>query len=663
MFKNYFKAAAVTALMFTMVFITACGQPAAPPATPADVPDTAAPAAPGAPGGDLAAVGDDALVGGDAVEVEGMMFNESPWFEGRGFPPVEERLPRNPKLWDLIPPEHMEFQIGRYNYGPLRTIRMEPVWDAIVQLGNNKKLIKSPGRLGVEFRPSVLESYEISDDLTTFTFTLREGMRWSDGHPVTSEDARFAWYYFTLDNRIHPTVNSWFRGGGDPRGNLARFELVDRYTWRLVYDEPTAGLVVWMAFTPYPTYLLPSHALKQYHIDHADEDTLRQHVVGRGFLFPEEWHSFFQYMRPDPHNHGRTSQGLVGGIPHLGPWTHYQDGDTRIFQRNPYYWVIDFEGNQLPYIDYIHSFLVVDHAAATIRLLAGDVDHSYEWLPIEQVPLFMEHAAAGNFIVTTAPWLHRTAACILINQTYDCPRWRSVAQDVRFRQAISRAICREEILEAVYLGFARVSDLQDPTHCMDTAKALLAEMGMAPAADGFLSPDGDPFVMDLFYSTVHTQYPLTAQILNEVLRELGFNVNFRQVDHPLLSSLRMANEAQIGVNWMHGPVQPLFHDWQFNASWRLWNQYWDTAGEVGEPIPPHVRELYEVVHGIRRNHPRYIPAARQRMREIQAEHYLQISPVEDVIQPALFNRDLRNVAEVGFLFASVHASDAWWFDR
>jgi len=668
----YKKASFIVVAVLTLAFFTACGQPATPVATDApttDVPATpVTPATPTAPGG-AAVVGDAAVEGGVAEIVGDMEFRESPWFSGRGYPPVNERLPSNPAIWNTVSDSLMSFQEGRFSGYPLRTIRMEPIWDALIWTGNEEPLITSPDRLGEYFVPNIIESYNISDDLSTFTFTLREGMRWSDGHPVTTDDVYFAFNYFILDHRIHPTTSTWFRAGGDPRGEVARLEIVDRYTWRMHYGGATGGVIAWIAFSNYHNWLHPAHHMHQLHIDHADEAELRALVEGHGLLFPEEWHTFYQYHRPDPWNTGRTSHiyphGRVGaGTPSISAFVHYRDGDLRIYHRNPYFWKIDRYGNQLPYIDEVHSHLVVDLAAASIRILAGDVDHSYEWVPLAQVPLFAENAAAGGYRLLTNTLLHRTDADLMFGMTYDCPRWQGVVQDVRFRQAISRAIDRAEILEAVYLGFARISDIQNPRHDLDEARALLADMGLTLAADGFLSPDGAPFVIDFSYTAWMAQFVGTAQIINEVLRELGFNINFRQIDQPLIDTRREANDVQLSIHFMHGPVQPMFDDWQWNGSWRQWHNYWNTAGEAGEPMPDWVRDFYEVVfRGIRQNHPRYIPAARQLMRDMQAEHYLQIIPVEDVVQVIIVNNDLRNVPEAGFFMAGCWGMDAWWFDR
>ena len=656
------------ALLFSFV-LAAC----APAAGPAQEPPGAAPDANNEQPdtaddleGDVAVIiGEDAFAGAEAVRLEGVTFTQSPSLDARvasgELPPVEERLPLNPAVWNTVPERHLDFEIGRFGPGPLRTVRMDPIWDAIMWTAGQQQFVLSPGRLGEEFAANMVESYEISDDLTTFTFRLREGMRWSDGHPVTSEDARFAFEDIALHPTLNPSTGVWWRAGGVPGGEVMEFELVDRYTFRYIFAEPTGGLILHIAMSSYRDFLQPAHYLKDFHIDYADRDVLMQKVRDAGFI-EEEWNTFFNYHRSDIWYSGRTSR-LPGGTPSLAPWLHAVDGDLRIFERNPFYWKVDPEGQQLPYIDDVHSHLVVDHAAAFLRFLAGDVDHAFEWISLPTVPMLLEHAEAGNFIVNTDTMLQRPAADIYINQTYDCEVWRSVARDLRFRRALSLAINREEIREAVYFGFARISDL-NPTFDMDMANALLDEMGMEIGADGFrTAPGGSPFIMDFSYSTVHPQFAPTAEIVNESWRELGLRINFRQLDGPLIAARRDANELQVSIDFTRGLTLAPFDDWRWPHWAFLWNQYWNTGGEVGEPMPQEVRDFYELSFGIRQMHPRDIPAARVRQRQFLTDNYWIIIPVEDITQVTLHHKDLRNVPDRGLMISGCFGADAWWFDR
>jgi len=121
---------------------------------------------------------------------EGRVFQQSPFLDGRDLPPVHERLPLNPKLTNEIPPEIMEYEIGRFG-GTIRLLTPSVDWDADVFVMLNEPLVNSPAMLGREVTGNILEGYDVTDDQMTFTFYLREGLRWSDGEPLTMEDFRF----------------------------------------------------------------------------------------------------------------------------------------------------------------------------------------------------------------------------------------------------------------------------------------------------------------------------------------------------------------------------------------------------------------------------------------------------------------------------------------
>ena len=143
----------------------------------------------------------DAVTGFDMYNLDSgkitiTSFGEAPMLAARvaegSLPPVEERLPDNPLVME--PWE----EIGTYG-GTLRTTSLSPTWDPIIRHTANAELVEmlpSPtvhhaNLVGVETRPGVYEDWSISDDGTSWTFTLRRGMKWSDGEPVTTEDVRF----------------------------------------------------------------------------------------------------------------------------------------------------------------------------------------------------------------------------------------------------------------------------------------------------------------------------------------------------------------------------------------------------------------------------------------------------------------------------------------
>ena len=122
-------------------------------------------------------------------------FGESPMLtervEAGNLPPVEERLPETPKVADELSDEFVEAETGNYG-GTLRTETFSVNWNAHIFMGEDENLLTQIDMTSGIITPNIVEAYEVNDDYTEFTFTLRKGLKWSDGVEVTMEDYRFA---------------------------------------------------------------------------------------------------------------------------------------------------------------------------------------------------------------------------------------------------------------------------------------------------------------------------------------------------------------------------------------------------------------------------------------------------------------------------------------
>src|SRR5690606_2333133 len=107
-----------------------------------------------------------------------------PLVESGALPPVEERLPAKP---EVITPVH---EIGTYGGTVRRGLRGSSDHNNILRFIGPQGLVRWNPTY-TEVIPNVAESVEVSEDGSTFVFRLREGMKWSDGHPFTAEDILF----------------------------------------------------------------------------------------------------------------------------------------------------------------------------------------------------------------------------------------------------------------------------------------------------------------------------------------------------------------------------------------------------------------------------------------------------------------------------------------
>ena len=604
------------------------------------------------------------FAGFSVASAEAPTYNEAPMLAelvaNGEVPPVEERLPENPKLVNEIPEKYTaDFSIGKYG-GNLRTIRMDPKWDGTIWTSCLEYLINSPGRESEEFTPNLLESYEVSDDQSTFTFTLRKGVKWSDGMPLTTKDVAWKFEMDHANEMLTQVWPQWLRTGNKAEGGYGKLEVVDDYIFTLTFDGAYGGLILLMSGQGYEDWIAPAHYMEKYHIDTADPEFLQKRLDDYGYG-PDEWNLLYELV--DPNNWDVCCQEAID-CPNLWPWVASAiDGTTATFTRNPYYWKVDAAGNQLPYMDTATSYYVVDMETAAVRLLAGEIDFAYEWVPLEKVSMYLENAEAAGYTLLLNTILHRTAADIFLNQTYEDEAWQEVVGDIRFRKALNLAIDKDELVDAVYYEFAEPSTLTDPTYDPDAAAELLEEIGLTKGADGFLmTPSGKPLTIEIAYSEWMTQFTPTANLVAEMWRELGFNINMKFVENTLMDTLRDSNELMVSVHFSHGPVFPMFNDWGFERWGRLYHLYYIHNGAQGIEPPPEVMEFYQTVFSVSEVDSSMVPEVRQKLRDLMYENVFIIMPVENITQVSLVNSKLRNFPDAGFLLNHSGSMEQCWMD-
>src|SRR5690606_38509029 len=179
-------------------------------------------------------------------------------------------------------------------------------------------------------------------------------------------------------------------------------------------------------------------------------------------------------------------------------------GNRAVMVRNPYYWKVDPDGKQLPYVDEIVISQVADETA-TLQASNGEIDLQASYIGVNDMPVLAKNAEQGGY--KTLRWETGTGPYLHTNQCHPDPVMRRLMQDVRFRAALSPAINREEMNQVFYRGIGNidqpVSLPQDPYYVEGSGKTfteydpdrsnqLLDEVGLDQRdGDGFrLRPDG-----------------------------------------------------------------------------------------------------------------------------------------------------------------------------
>ncbi len=500
--------------------LAACTPTAPPPAVPAaDEPA----AAEGADASEAEAPADTAAEGNEAPVLAEMV-------AAGDLPPLEERLPATPVTVDVIE------RIGDYG----------GTWDMAVtgQADANGAISYSQEPWVIydvscsEWSPNLAESVEVSEDGTTFTFTIREGQKWSDGEPFTTDDIMFWYNDVAMNEEIMPSPPSIIVADGE----AATVEAVDDRTFRVQFAEPNGLFLLNLAFVfGGDIGKTPAHYLQQFHTDYADADELDAMVSEAGF---ENWTQLF--MDRAVLEQG-TSVATNPDLPVLRAWKLKAQGPPWVFERNPYYYKVDPEGRQLPYIDQIRLQAVEDNQMVTLKAISGEVNYQTRNISFSDLPLFMQNREQGDYRVIKALSEHPMGVTLFPNQNYvgDDDFMLELIQDIRFRKALNLAVNRDELNELIYLGengpvqtaFPQLADdaelFDHLRYDPEAAMALLDEIGLETDANGNrLRPDGEALVLnvDVFSGQ---QYMDAVQLVASYWEAIGLQVSPQEISYDL----------------------------------------------------------------------------------------------------------------------------------
>ncbi len=661
------------------LLLAACGGGAAPaapadaPAAPAAAEATNTPEAAAAPAADAAKPADAAA----AAPADGAL--EAPSLAAQvtagTLPPLEERLPKDPFVVGpgvLLSETSMpDWTPGQYKDGSvLRTAHSVANWAPDVFVMLNEPALSAPD-LGVQdIRGNVLKEFEVAEDNKVFTFHMREGLKWSDGVPVTTKDVAFTWNDIYGSDKLTPSgLKARFRVGNSPTGEPGVLKIVDDYTFTISFPASYGGFLrnlVIEGWNGYTELINPAHVMEKWHINYATLDDLKADLEKNNLK--DEWWTLFGLKWCQ--NWDATNDRCIG-YPTVNPWISVASDSpsTKIFERNPYYYKVDTEGKQLPYIDKIISQQVEDVEAVNLKVVTGEIDFLRESTGLVKMPLYKENEEKAGFNTVLLD-MHVDSSTLFLNQTFDDPVWQQVAQDVRFRQALSMAMNRDEIIESVYYGFAGypLASVGEANSKYDVAaaNALLDEVGMKEKdADGFrMGPDGKPFSILVEHGAHAPDLEPISELLAEQMKEIGINFQIKRIDSQLWGQRNDANELQATIFWAHdqnGDNDRLMGN--FGLIGRLWNTWFTSGGKEGSEPPAWITEALD------RNKTRWeAVAGSEEYNKLSEEGHAwqqanlpQITIVEGVKYAMIANKNLRNVPAGGFAIACNFAGEQLWF--
>ncbi len=352
-------------------------------------------------------------------------------------PPIEQRLPPEPIV---VKPT---IKIGKYG-GTLRGVALAPETTSDLQVGMTVGLFTYSHDLA-QMWPDMATGYEFTPDNKTCTIFFRKGVKWSDGKPFTADDVLFYFDDIQFNKELFPSVAGQFRNNG----KAITVTKVDDFTVKFGFElpNPAFSLIHYSAASSAPWR--PKHYLQQFHAKYnPDSDK-----IAKAASF-DNWFSRFAKIAgtgASGFNYGAQDTGM----PVLEPWRPTNNtSQAQEYERNPYYFRVDTDGNQLPYVDKMVIEYVANAEVENLKVTSGQVHVAGLDLQLVNYPVLKQGEAQGKYKVTLAYSERGADVAVAFNQNHPDPVLKKIFGDVKFRQAMSLGINRGEINELIFLGQA-----------------------------------------------------------------------------------------------------------------------------------------------------------------------------------------------------------------
>ena len=354
-----------------------------------------------------------------------------------------------------------------------------------------------------DIEPALAESWTVSRDGKTWVFTLRQGVTWHDGKPLTIDDVVFT-YQAVFTEGVQTSSRDTLTFDGKP----LRFRKLDNRRIEFKTEKPIGTFLRVIG-----TAIIPKHKLGEALAKGAAE-------------FNRTW------------GVNTPPREIIG----TGPFVmqEYVPGQRVTFLRNPRYWVVDKAGNRLPYLTRYVVLIVPNLDALRLKFLARETD-VYGARPRE-FSEFKQMERAQDFTIYDGPETF-SSEFVVFNQNPAGARPPRLAwfQDVRFRRAINHAIDRNTIANQIYAGRATPAwgpesvanklyyndKLPRYEYNLARAEQLLAEAGYRKGGDGVLrDPQGNVVEFTLTTNAENSDRVAMGTILRQDWTKLGIKVNY-----------------------------------------------------------------------------------------------------------------------------------------
>jgi peptide/nickel transport system substrate-binding protein len=389
---------------------------------------------------------------------------------------------------------------------------------ALFTLGNVYDGLLRVTKDGANVEPALASKWETSADGLTWTFTLRPGVKFSDGTPLTSNDVKVS-----LDLARGGQRTVW----KDNYKAIKEVQAPDPMTVKIILIAPHPPLLSELAM--FPAWIMQASMATATDVKDYD-DTKNWASKGTGAYYTESW----------------------------------KKGDPVILKRNPYYW------KNTSAVDEVRIEHIPDDNTRVLKLQGGEVDI------VDFVPFSQLAALSGQPGIKAQNFLIQQTTFIILNVT------KPPLNDVKVRQALNYATDKEAIIKSVFFGQGEVMkapiplgtyvDKNSPGYPFDLAKAK-ALMAESSAPNGFTLP--------MVVANNNQDRVNTAIILKDQWAKIGVTVDVQQLDSATARAATrgegnfMANPSA-WTNDMNDPTQIVNYEMrggEGSGSFAYWTRY------------------------------------------------------------------------------------------
>lgn len=411
-----------------------------------------------------------------------------------------------------------------------------------------------------EVVPKLAKSFEISSDGKVYTINLRRGVQWSDGNPITANDAVFTWNEIILTG----LGNTSTRDSVIIEGQLPKVEKISDYQIKFTLIKPFAPFLRILAAP-----IAPKHIFKP--------------VVKQGEKYFESFWS----------TTAKPEDFIVSGAFKL---KEYVPAQRAVFEKNPNYYEINLKDEKLPYLDKIIYLIVGDLNNEILKFEAKELDIIS--LRGSNVGRYKAEEAKSDFIIyNIGPDTGTMFVAINLNNRkndkgkfYVNPKKQVWFNDKNFRHAIDWALDRQAMVNNVANGLAAplftaeslnsiyLNTKLAAGHSKNTQKAkeYLKKSGFYLKNKILYDKYDNKVEFDLYTNAGNTEREAIGVMVKQDLEDLGMKVNFKPVEfNSLVNKLVNSYDWDLVIMGLTGsPLEP--HNgknvWYSNGSLHLFNQ-------------------------------------------------------------------------------------------